>query len=98
MEEKKDSKNILLIDDSVLIRLMAKNILEAEGYDIETAATAEEAMLKVKNKEKLFDLVIADINPPNQNGFGFIHKLKSQAEYKNIPVMNIKWRCYTSFN
>jgi PleD family two-component response regulator len=66
---------------------MAKNILEAEGYDIETAATVEEAMLKVKNRKELFDLVIVDINLPNQNGFEFIHKLKSQAEYKNVPVM-----------
>ncbi|WP_245599021.1 DNA-binding transcriptional response regulator [Thermoanaerobacter thermocopriae] len=48
MEERKDSKNILVIDDSVLIRLMAKSILEAEGYNVEIAATAEEAMLKVK--------------------------------------------------
>ncbi|AIS52236.1 response regulator receiver protein [Thermoanaerobacter kivui] len=87
MEERKNSKSILIIDDSVLIRFMAKNILEAEGYDVETAATAEEAILKVKNKEKLFDLIIVDINLPNQNGFEFIQKLKSQAEYKNIPVM-----------
>jgi CheY-like chemotaxis protein len=27
MEERKDSKSILVVDDSVLIRLMAKNIL-----------------------------------------------------------------------
>lgn len=57
MEERKNSKNILVVDDSVLIRLMAKNILGAEGYDVEAAATAEEAMLKVKNKKKLFNLL-----------------------------------------
>jgi len=87
MEERKDSKNILVIDDSVLIRLMAKNILEAEGYNVEAAATAEEAMLKVKNRKELFDLVIVDINLPNQNGFEFIRKLKSEEKYRDIPVM-----------
>ena len=87
MEERENSKNILVIDDSVLIRLMAKNVLGTEGYDVETAATAQEAMLKVKNKKKLFNLVIVDINLPDQNGFEFIRKLKLQAEYKDIPVM-----------
>jgi response regulator RpfG family c-di-GMP phosphodiesterase len=44
--------------------------------------------LKVKNRKKLFDLLIVDINLLNQNGFEFIQKLKSQLECKkNIPVM-----------
>jgi len=87
MEERENKKNILVVDDSVLIRLMAKNILEAEGYNVEAAATAEEAILKVKNREELFDLVIVDINLPNQNGFEFIRKLKSEEKYRGIPVM-----------
>ncbi|WP_028992010.1 response regulator [Thermoanaerobacter thermocopriae] len=87
MVERKNSKSILIVDDSRLIRLIVKDRLGVEGYDVETAATAEEAILKVKNKKELFDLVIVDINLPNQNGFEFIRKLKSQAEYKNIPVM-----------
>ncbi|SNX53732.1 response regulator [Thermoanaerobacterium sp. RBIITD] len=88
MEERRDSKSILIVDDTALIRLMVKDILGAEGYDVETAATAEEAILKIKSsKKELFDLVIVDINLPNQNGFEFIQKLKSHSEYKNIPVM-----------
>ncbi|SHE69128.1 response regulator receiver modulated diguanylate cyclase [Caldanaerobius fijiensis DSM 17918] len=75
------------MDDSAIIRLMVKDILSAEGYDVETAATAEEAMLKIKSKKELFDLVIVDINLPNQNGFEFIQKLKSYPEYRNIPAM-----------
>ncbi|MGJ7046139.1 response regulator [Thermoanaerobacterium thermosulfurigenes] len=87
MEEGKSSKNILIVDDSTLVRLMVKNILKAEGYDVDSASTAEEAMLKVKDRKELFDLVIVDVNLPNQNGFEFIKKLKSKAGYKNIPVM-----------
>jgi len=87
MEEGKSSKNILIVDDSTLVRLMVKDILKAEGYDVDSASTAEEAMLKVKDRKELFDLVIVDINLPSQNGFEFIKKLKSQAGYKDIPVM-----------
>lgn len=51
MEERKNSKSILIVDDSAIIRLMVKDILSTEGYDVETAATAEEAMLKIKSKK-----------------------------------------------
>lgn len=62
MEERRDSKSILIVDDTALIRLMVKDILGAEGYDVETAAAAEEAILKIKSsKKELFDLVIVDI-------------------------------------
>ncbi|HHW01586.1 MAG TPA: response regulator [Thermoanaerobacterales bacterium] len=87
MEEKNDKKCVLIVDDSAIIRFMVKEILEAEGYDIETASTAEEAMLKIKKNKELFDLVIVDINLPHQDGFALMEKLKSSSEYKDVPVM-----------
>ncbi|MDK2877574.1 MAG: phosphoserine phosphatase RsbU/P [Thermoanaerobacteraceae bacterium] len=87
MEEKNDKKYVLIVDDSAIIRFMVKEILEAEGYNIETAITAEEAMLKIKKNKELFDLVIVDINLPRQDGFALMEKIKSCSEYKDVPVM-----------
>jgi len=87
MEEGKETKDILVVDDSVLVRLMVKDILGGEGYNVVAAATSEEAVRKIKSRKELFDLIIVDINLPDQNGFEFIRNLKSEEKYRHIPVI-----------
>ncbi|NNG68196.1 response regulator [Caldanaerobacter subterraneus] len=87
MEKGKETKDILVVDDSVLVRLMVKDILGGEGYNVVAAVTSEEAVRKIKSRKELFDLIIVDINLPDQNGFEFIRNLKSEEKYRHIPVI-----------
>ncbi|WP_159945862.1 GGDEF domain-containing response regulator [Caloramator fervidus] len=83
-------KNILLVDDSNLIQVTIKEILEMEGYSVDTASTFDEGINIIKNKGKLFNLIILDIHLPDNNGLCFIDLLRNSDElkaYKNIPIM-----------
>lgn len=87
MDEKNFSKYILIIDDSEMIRYISKEVLETKGYNVETASTAEEALLKINNGERVFDLLIVDINLPKKNGFTFMEIIKTLPKYENVPIM-----------
>jgi DNA-binding NtrC family response regulator len=70
-------KNILIVDDDIDILGSFKQILELEGYKIDTAECAEDGIEKVK--ENFYNLALLDIKLPDMEGTDLlvvIHKLR----------------------
>ena len=67
----------MVVDDSSLVRLYYRDILERAGFDVAQAINGIEAMEKVLAES--FDLVIVDVNMPRMDGFSFIRALRSTA-------------------
>jgi CheY-like chemotaxis protein len=59
-------KRVLLADHEPDVRARALAELRAEGYDVETVASAEEALLRIPHQQP--DLVILDVEMPDQDG------------------------------
>jgi len=68
------SKPILIVDDEKNIRLTLSQALETLGAEIDTAATGEEALTKLKEKE--FGLILLDIRMPGMDGMEVLHRLR----------------------
>src|SRR5262244_958375 len=56
-------RRILLVDDELAILLTLKTILEIHGFDVETAASAKEAVSKLKANS--YHMVITDMKMEN---------------------------------
>lgn len=65
---------ILVIDDDALMRRMLSMIAGGDGYVVETAASAVEAMKRVCNGE-WFDAIFCDIRMPEMSGIEFFQSL-----------------------
>jgi DNA-binding response OmpR family regulator len=78
-------KKILAIDDELSIRLLLENFL-SKTYDVITKADGMEA-LKWMEEGNLPDLVVADIQMPNVDGYEFIKNLRSSGFFKDIPLI-----------
>lgn len=52
-------RRILLVDDEVAVLLTLKAVLEISGFDVETAASAREAKLKLRSNQ--YNMVITDM-------------------------------------
>ncbi|HND33230.1 MAG TPA: PAS domain S-box protein, partial [Myxococcota bacterium] len=61
-----DPGRILVVDDEVAIRSVARRMLEALGFQVAEAADGEEAMMKLRNSS--FDLVLLDLTMPRKDG------------------------------
>jgi DNA-binding NtrC family response regulator len=59
-------KRILVIDDDVNILRGFKNILEKEGYIVETVETGKDALKKIRKAE--FSVYLVDVKLPDMDG------------------------------
>ena len=79
---------VLVVDDSSLVRLYYRDVLEKSGYDVDQAMNGLEAMERVLAQP--FDLLIVDVNMPKMDGFSFLRELRrSKSEAAALPALII---------
>ncbi len=78
-------KVILVADDSPSIRKFVSFALAMKGFEIISAADGMEALEKLPDKQ--ISLVITDLNMPNLDGFELIKSMRSNDQFKDIPII-----------
>jgi DNA-binding NtrC family response regulator len=74
---------ILVVDDEANIRLLYKEELADEGYEVVTAANIAEATERLQ--EGAFDLAVLDIKLKNESGIELLQQLVKDRH--NMPVI-----------
>ncbi len=70
------SKRILIVDDAAFMRMMIKDILSKNGYEV--VGEAENGLKAVeKYKELTPDLVLMDITMPEMSGIDAVKNIKA---------------------
>ena len=82
-------QKILIIDDSELVLIMAKDALLGAGYDVFTATNGIEANSYIFSTNSRPDLIILDIMMPLLDGNKKAKILKEKDFTKEIPIMFI---------
>ncbi len=70
----RDRTNILVVDDDPIIRISAERVLCAEGYDVDSVQSAEEAMHRIERN--CYDLLLTDLNMLEAGGIDLIQWIK----------------------
>lgn len=78
------NKKILIVDDSKINIKVAVHLLKDYNFNIATAESGDEAIIKVKDEN--FDLIFMDIMMPKKNGIETLHELKELEDF-HIPVV-----------
>lgn len=80
----KKNHRILVVDDEQDLCEILKFNLETEGYEVETASSAEEALTL---DLPTFDLMLLDVMMGEMSGFALARKLKAEEGTKDIPII-----------
>jgi CheY-like chemotaxis protein len=78
-------KRILIVEDQTVIVNMLRMRLEANNYEVITAADGQEGLEKAHKENP--NLVILDIMLPKMNGYKVCQLLKADPKYSTIPII-----------
>jgi len=84
MSNEKKNKSILIVEDEQYLRDLYKQILEEEGYMVETANEGETALELIK--KNTYDLKLLDIILPKMDGISILENI---AKTENKKFTNV---------
>ncbi|MGI0491251.1 response regulator [Alkalinema pantanalense CENA528] len=76
---------LLVVDDSINVRRFLALTLERAGYRVEQAKDGQDALDKLKGGLQVA-AVICDVEMPRLDGFGLLSQLKSDHNFKALPI------------
>ena len=84
------SHSILVVEDEKHLAAGLRYNLKAEGYDVETVGTAEEALALLNDGRRGFDILVLDVMLPGMDGFSLASRLRAQGQF--VPILMLTAR------
>lgn len=78
---------LMLVEDELLQREELTLLLEAEGYHVVPAETAEMALELLKHARP--DMIMTDVRLPGTDGFMLYDLVRQNKQYESIPFLFI---------
>lgn len=83
-------KRILVVDDSITVRELERQLLLSHGFAVEVAVDGMDGWNALR--EGQYDLVVSDVDMPRLDGIGFVSLIKADPERKDIPVVIVSYK------
>ncbi len=81
---------VLVVDDSITVREVQRQILRQHGYDVEVAVDGQDGWNQVR--AGAFDLVISDIDMPRLSGLEFVRRIREDYALRDLPVIVVSYK------
>lgn len=76
---------VLIVDDEANIRIALEFLLSNAGYAIESAASGEEALEKIKTYRP--QTILLDVMMPGIDGYEVAHRIRKTKELSNVSIL-----------
>src|SRR6516162_6485386 len=79
-------RRVLVVDDEENLRLVVRTFLKREGYEVEVAATGEDALSLVERFGP--DVILTDVRMPKMGGMDLLATLRAKGHIATVIVMS----------
>jgi len=79
------SETILIVDDAAVTLKLIASLLRNEGYKVQIASTAEQALSTLRTFRP--DLILVDVHLPGIDGFELARRIRQDARLQDIAVV-----------
>ena len=80
---------VLVVDDNSAVREMMRELLQYEGYQVDVAASANQAHQMLEAAEIPPKLIISDLLMPDTDGYQFMLAVRREEADHHIPFLFI---------
>lgn len=83
-------RRVLVVDDSISVRELVRQILVARGYEVQVAVDGLDAWARLR--EWPCELVITDVDMPRMDGIELTRSIKQDPRLRSLPVVIVSYR------
>lgn len=80
-----NKQRVLVVEDNLMNKILVREMLTLNGYEVLEASTGKEAIDKVLNERP--DIVLMDIHLPEMDGIEATKFIKSKKGLDDIPIV-----------
>ncbi len=81
-------RHVLIVDDFETIRFLLKRTLHGLGFKhVDEASDGQQALIKLREKDGLYSIVITDWMMPNMTGFELLTYCRQTTDLNKIPIV-----------
>jgi two-component system sensor histidine kinase and response regulator WspE len=88
--EARGPKRVLVVDDSITVRELERQLLENRGYGVDVAVDGVDGWNAVRTGR--YDLVVSDIDMPRMDGIQLVSHIKQDPRLSPIPVIVVSYK------
>jgi two-component system, chemotaxis family, sensor histidine kinase and response regulator WspE len=83
-------KRVLVVDDSITVRELERQLLEARGYAVDVAVDGLDGWNAVRGGQ--YQLVISDVDMPRMDGIELVRSIKGDPRLQSLPVVIVSYK------
>jgi two-component system sensor histidine kinase and response regulator WspE len=89
-EQARQRKRILVVDDSITVRELERQLLQARGFAVDVAVDGMDGWNAVRGAH--YDLVVTDVDMPRMDGIGLVGLIKGDPARREIPIVIVSYK------
>ena len=83
-------KRILVVDDSLTVREIERQLLESFGYRVDVAVDGMDGWNAVRRTK--YQLIVTDVDMPRMDGIELVNSMKQDNQLRSLPIMIVSYK------
>jgi len=83
-------KRILVVDDSITVRELERQLLQARGFDVDVAVDGMDGWNTLRAGH--YDLVVSDVDMPRLDGIGLVSLVRADPLRRQLPIVIVSYK------
>jgi two-component system sensor histidine kinase and response regulator WspE len=83
-------KRVLVVDDSITVREVERQLLAHRGYDVVVAVDGMDGWNQVRADR--FDLLVTDVDMPRMTGIQLVQAVRAEERLRDLPVVIVSYK------
>ena len=83
-------RRVLVVDDSITVREVERQLLLRMGFEVETAVDGADGWNQLRRGD--FDMLLTDVDMPRMNGIELVQAVRRDPRFASLPIAIVSYK------